>query len=407
MTTLEEYALIVGQNVIDELKLLAEKLRGKTIQNINSTAVGGGVAEILNRMLPLLRELGVDATWDVIKGGESFFQVTKKFHNALHGRPEKITPEMFDIFMETSKTNIDALNTDRDIIFVHDPQPIALIRKKPKLNNKWIWRCHIDVSHPDPQVWRFLKKFVFSYNACVFSAPAFSQKLPIRQFLIAPSIDPLSDKNKGLPQGTIEAVLEKYGIIRDKPIITQISRFDYLKDPVGVIEAFLKVRKYNECQLILAGGTASDDPESDQVLEEARQKADNHPDIHILAIPSGSDIEVNALQRASTIIVQKSLKEGFGLTVSEALWKARPVVASAVGGIPLQISHKYSGLLCHSTEGAAFAIKQLLNSPEYAKKLGENGREHIKHNFLLTRHLRDYLLVFLSLYYSGDIVYLP
>ncbi len=224
--------------------------------------------------------------------------------------------------------------------------------------------------------------------------------------MIAPSIDPLSNKNKGLSQRYIEEVLQKYGINHDKPIITQISRFDYLKDPVGVIEALLQVKKYNDCQLILAGGTATDDPESGQVLEEVRNKANGHPDIHILTIPPGSDLEINALQRASNIIVQKSLKEGFGLTVSEALWKAKPVVASAVGGIPLQISHKYSGLLCHSIEGAAFSIKQLLNSPEYAQKLGENGREHIRQNFLLTRHLRDYMLVFLSLYNSNDIVYL-
>ncbi len=407
MSKLEEYALIVGQSVIDELKLLAERLEGKVIQNINSTAVGGGVAEILHRMLPLLKELEVDARWDLIKGGETFFQVTKKFHNALHGQSEKITPKMFDAFMETSQQNIDEIDTYGDIVFVHDPQPIALIHKKKlEPEQKWIWRCHIDVSRPRPQVWNFLKKFIFDYDACVFSAPAFSQKLPVRQFLITPSIDPLSDKNKELPQGYIESVLEKYGITRDKPIITQISRFDYLKDPVGVIEAFLKVRKYNDCQLVLAGGTATDDPEAAQVLEEVRRAADGHSDIYILSIPPGSDLEINALQRASTIIVQKSIKEGFGLTVSEALWKARPVVASAVGGIPLQITHKYSGLLCHSIEGVAFGIKQLLNSPEYAKKLGENGREHVKQNFLLTRHLRDYLLVFLSLYDSQEIVYL-
>jgi trehalose synthase len=403
MAKLEEYALITGQSVIDELKLLAERLEGKVVQNINSTAVGGGVAEILHRMLPLLRELGVDAHWDLIRGGEEFFNVTKKFHNALHGRPEEITPEMFDAFMETSRMNIDEVDTYGDIVFIHDPQPIALIKKRSD-SSRWLWRCHIDVSRPEPNVWEYLKKFILDYDACVFSSPAFSQKLPIRQFRISPSIDPLSDKNKGIPQGMVEAVLEKYGITRDKPIITQISRFDYLKDPVGVIKAFLRVRKYNDCQLILAGGTATDDPESDQVLEEVRQEADGHPDIHILAIPPGSDLEINALQRASDIIVQKSLKEGFGLTVCEALWKGKPVVASAVGGIPLQITHKFSGMLCHSEEGAAFAIKQLLNSPEYAKKLGENGREHVKQNFLLTRHLRDYLLTFLALYNPQDIV---
>jgi trehalose synthase len=221
--------------------------------------------------------------------------------------------------------------------------------------------------------------------------------------LIAPSIDPLSDKNKELPQEIVDGVLRKYGLVMDKPMLTQISRFDRLKDPLGVIEAYQQVRRYIDCQLVLAGGTASDDPEGLKVLEEVQEKAKIDKDIHILLLPQ-NDIEVNALQRAATVIIQKSLKEGFGLTVSEALWKAKPVIASNVGGIPLQIKHKYSGLLCNSIDGAAFAIKQLFNSPEYAKKLGQNGREHVKNNFLLTRHLREYMLLFLSLYHSGDIV---
>lgn len=404
MAKLAEYIPIVGQSIIDDLKLLADKLKGKVVQNINSTAVGGGVAEILNRMVPLLRELGVDARWDFIKGGGDFFEVTKKFHNALHGRDEFIKESDFEIFMQTSQRNIEEVNVYGEIVFIHDPQPIALIKKKT--DNKWIWRCHIDVSNPNKKVWDFLKEFIFNYDAAVFSAPQFSRQLPLRQFLISPSIDPLSNKNIDLPQETIDSVLKRYEISKKKPIITQISRFDYLKDPIGVIEAYRQVKRYIDCQLILAGGTALDDPESDKVLAEVKEKAGNDPDIHILLIPAGSDIEINALQRASTVIVQKSIKEGFGLTVTEALWKAKPVVASAVGGIPLQIKHKYSGLLCHSVEGVAFAIKQLLNSPAYARKLGENGREHIKQNFLLTRHLRDYLLLFLSLYHPEDMVYL-
>ena len=403
MAKLEEYVPIVGQSVVDDLRLLAQKLKGRVIQNINSTPVGGGVAEILNRMVPLLKELGIDARWDVIKGGMQFFEVTKKFHNALHGRQEDLEQHDFDIFMETSEKNIQDVDTYGDIVFVHDPQPIALINKKT--NNKWLWRCHIDVSNPDDKVWKFLMEFIVKYDSAVFSAPSFSPQLPIRQFLIAPSIDPLSDKNKELPQETIDCVLKKYGIQKDKPIVTQISRFDRLKDPVGVIEAYSQVKKYINCQLILAGGTAADDPEGIAVLDEVKEKAKQDKDIHILLLPQ-NDIEVNALQRASTVILQKSLKEGFGLTVSEALWKGKPVVASHVGGIPLQIKHKYSGLLCHSVEGAAFAIKQLLNSPEYAKKLGENGREHIKNNFLLTRHLKEYMLLFLSLYHKEDVVYL-
>src|SRR3989338_8773497 len=403
MVKIDNYISIVDQSVIDDLKLLAEKLKGKVIQQINSTSVGGGVAEILNRVVPLLKELGVDTRWDLIKGGEQFFEVTKKFHNALHGRPQDLTQHDFDIFLETSQKNIEEVNIYGDILFIHDPQPIALIKKKSE--NKWIWRCHIDLSNPHPKVWNFLKDFIMNYDSAVFSSPGFSQKLPIRQFLISPSIDPLSEKNKELPQETIDSVLKKYNISQDKPIITQISRFDRLKDPLGVIEAYLQVKKHINCQLILAGGTATDDPEGLKVFAEVKEKAKQDQDIHILLL-AHNDIEINALQRASTVIVQKSIKEGFGLTVAEALWKAKPVVASNVGGIPLQIKHKYSGLLCHSIEGAAFAIKQLLNSPEYAKKLGENGKEHIKNNFLLTRHLRDYMLLFLSLYHKEDIVYL-
>ncbi|MBU4479438.1 MAG: glycosyltransferase [Candidatus Omnitrophica bacterium] len=403
--SIHDYDRFVGPAMINNLKLLADRLKGKVIQNVNSTSVGGGVAEILNRMIPLLRELGVDAHWDVIKGGEQFFQVTKKIHNLLHGRLDPISEHDFEIFMETSAMNIREVDTYGDIVFIHDPQPIALVKKRNnKKESKWIWRCHVDVSKPDPRVWKFLKKFIEKYDASVFSAPNFSQKLSIPQFLLSPSIDPLSDKNIELPQETIAAVVAKYKIDPDKPMITQVSRFDYLKDPVGVIEAYRLVKKHIDCQLVLAGGTASDDPESAVVFEEVKEKAANDPDIHILLIPPGSDIEINALQRASTIIIQKSIKEGFGLTVTEALWKGKPVVASAVGGIPLQIKHKYSGMLCHTVEGAAFAVKQLLNSPEYAKQLGSNAREHVRLNFLLTRHLKDYLLLFLSLYYREDIV---
>jgi trehalose synthase len=386
--------------------LLSAKLSGKVIQNVNSTLSGGGVAEILSRMIPLLEQLGVDARWDTIKGSERFFQVTKSFHNALHGRKEKITKDDFALFLNTTQRNIKRLPLDGDIIFVHDPQPAGLITKKKKLGNKWVWRCHIDLSHPDKKVWDFLKPFVVQYDAAVFSAPAFSYKLPLRQFLISPSIDPLSDKNRELDQETIDSVLAKYGVPQDKPLITQISRFDYLKDPLGVIQAFELVRKSMDCRLVFAGGAASDDPESGKVLAEVRKRAGDNPDIHILPIPpgAGSDIDINALQRAATVIVQKSHREGFGLTVTEALWKAKPVVASAVGGISLQIENKFSGLLTYETEGTAYAIRQLLTNPEYARWLGENGKEHVRYNFLVTRHLRDYLLLFLALDRTEDII---
>jgi trehalose synthase len=403
MVKLDDYIPIVGRSVIEDLRLLSERLTGCRIQHINSTAVGGGVAEILNRMVPLCNELGVDSRWDVIKGGDRFYGVTKKFHNALHGKPESLSREDFEIFLENGRLNAEQMNTNADIMFIHDPQPVTLIDKKA--GNRWIWRCHVDVSDPLQEVWRFLASFVIRYDAAVFSAPGFARELPIRQVLISPSIDPLSDKNKEIDQDVIDAVLTKYAIPKDKPIVTQISRFDRLKDPLGVLEVFRLAKKNVDCRLVLAGGTAADDPESTAVYGEVMDRTRNDPDVHILLL-SQNDIEINALQRASEVIVQKSLKEGFGLTVTEALWKAKPVLASAVGGIPLQIRHKYSGMLCHSVEGAAFALKQMLNSPEYAKKLGENGREHVRNNFLLTRHLRDYLLLFLSIDRMGDIVYL-
>ncbi len=406
MSRISDYEPIVGAEVINELKMLAEKLKGKVVQNINSTSVGGGVAEILGRMVPLQQDLGVDARWDLIKGGEKYFQVTKKFHNALHGRKVEITKEDYEIFLETTSANIEQINFYGDIVFIHDPQPVALVEKKKSLKNRWVWRCHIDFTNPEPEIWNFIKSFVEQYDASVFSAPAFARQLPIRQFLVSPSIDPLSDKNKELPEEVINSVLEKLKINRDKPIITQISRFDYLKDPFGVIETFWLVKKYVDCQLVLAGGGAIDDPEGGKVFQEVVEKASNDPDIHVLLLPPASDLEINALQRASAVVLQKSLREGFGLTVAEALWKAKPVVASAVGGIPLQITHKYSGLLSHTVQGTAYWIRQLLHSPGYAKRLGKNGKAHIKQNFLLTRHLRDYLLLFLSLEEHNDIIHL-
>jgi trehalose synthase len=402
--SIDDYAPIVGKSTIDELRLIATKLHGKTIQNINSTMTGGGVAEILNRMVPLLQELGVDARWNVIEASADFYRVTKKFHNSLHGRPEEISDGDYRLFTEVTQKNAKELEINGDIVFVHDPQPAGIVGQKKEIGKKWIWRCHIDLSHPDYEVWRFFEPFIIQYDAAVFSALSFSRELPIPQYLIPPSIDPLSDKNRDLPSETVNAVLAKYGIRKDKPIVTQVSRFDYLKDPIGVIQAFEMVRSSTECQLVFAGGTASDDPESEKVLAEVRERAGSNPDIHILLIPPGSDIEINALQRASTIIVQKSLREGFALTVSEALWKAKPVVASAVGGIPLQVRNRFTGLLSHGIEGTAYAIRQLLANPDYARWLGENGREHVRHNFLITRHLRDYLLLFLALEHLEDVV---
>jgi len=405
MIRIEDYTPIVGQATVEELGLLADRLRGKAIQNINSTAVGGGVAEILSRMIPLLSQLGVSAAWDVIKGDEKFFAITKKFHNGLHGVPVEIDAGEYAHFLEVNRYNAEQIRFG-DIVFVHDPQPIALVEKRSAIGKYWLWRCHIDFSRPDPKIWEFLRQFIPRYDAAVFSAPAFSQKLPIPQVLIAPSIDPLSDKNRELDEATIDAVFARFGIDRSRPVVTQISRFDYLKDPVGVIKAYKLAKERVDMQLVVAGGGATDDPEGPIIMEEVRREAEKDKDIFVLFLPPASDIEINALQRGSTVILQKSLKEGFGLTVSEALWKGKPTIAGAVGGIPLQIAHKYSGILTHSIEGTAQWIKQLIGAPEFARQLGVNGREHIRNNFLITRHIKDYMLLFLSLFNEGDVVYL-
>ena len=401
MNSINDYAKIVGQAVLDDLKIAAEKLKGKKITHVNSTPVGGGVAEILTRMVPLLNQLGVQSDWQVIKGNNSFFDVTKKMHNNIHGSGEPLTGSEIKTFIENGAFNEENMPCDSDIMFIHDPQPITLINKKR--DNKWIWRCHVDASNPVASTWKFLREYIDRYDSAVFSSPLFARQLPIRQFLISPSIDPLSDKNRDMEPEEIKKYLDKYNIPTDKPLITQISRFDRLKDPVGVIQAYKKVKPYVDCRLLLAGGTAVDDPEGNVVYNEVLEAAGKDKDIMILNMPQ-DDNAVNAIQRASTVIMQKSLKEGFGLTVSEALWKSKPVLASHVGGIPLQIKHKYSGMLCHSIDGAAFALKMLLNNPDFADKLGKNGKEHVRNNFLLTRHIKEYMLLFLSLYSKEDVV---
>ena len=394
---LDDYSPVIGAGEVTELRALAKPLAGRSVVMINSTAVGGGVAEILNRLIPLAEELGLNIRWEVMTGGEDFFEVTKSFHNALHGAPYHSEPSHFEIYRAYTEKNARRLPLDAEFAVIHDPQPAGLIGHRPSGKNHWIWRCHIDLSHPNAAVWNFLVNFVPRYDAAVFSSPEFARQLPTPQYLFHPAIDPLSEKNRELPPEFILDVLARYNIDHLRPILTQISRFDRLKDPVGVIRAYRIVRRYFDCQLVLAGGSASDDPEGAAVLKEAQQAAAGDPDIKLLELPAWAPLEVNALQRASTIVIQKSLREGFGLTVSEALWKRKPVVASAVGGIPTQIIHKHTGLLSHSVEGTAYQIRFLLSHPEIAGRLGEQGHMHVKENFLITQNLKRYLTLFLKL----------
>jgi len=394
---LDDYAELLGAGEIEELRALAKPLRGRSMEMINSTAVGGGVAEILNRLVPLAEELDLDMKWNVMTGGEDFFEVTKSFHNALHGAPYHANSKDFEIFLAYNERNRAAMPLDSEFVVIHDPQPAALIDARRPGTNHWVWRCHIDLSHPNRAVWDFLEKFVSRYDGAMFSSPEFSRQLPIPQYLFYPAIDPLSEKNQELEPEFIAQTLARYQIDPQRPILTQISRFDRLKDPVGVIRAYRIVKRYFDCQLVLAGGSASDDPEGAIVLKEVLREVDNDPDIRVIELPAWAPLEVNALQRASTIVIQKSLREGFGLTVSEALWKKKPVVASAVGGIPIQIIHKHTGLLAHSVEGTAYQIRFLLSHPEIAAKLGEHGHQHVKESFLITQKLKRYLTLFLTL----------
>jgi trehalose synthase len=394
---LEHYAGVVGSQELAEIRALAERLKGSRVKMVNSTAVGGGVAEILNRLVPLLEDLQIPTRWDVIRGGDKFFAVTKAFHNALHGAPWEGTPDWFDDFLATNEENRKRMEFDEEFIVIHDPQPIALVEARVDKRNAWVWRCHIDLTHANSTVWDFLKPYVERYNGSMFSSPAFTKGLQIPQYLFFPTIDPLADKNRELDEEQVREVFERFGIDRKRAVLTQISRFDRLKDPIGVIQAYRDVKRYVDCQLVLAGGGATDDPEGAAVLAEVRAAAAKDKDIHVLDLPPWSHLEINALQRGSTIVIQKSLREGFGLTVSEALWKRKPVVASAVGGIPSQVIHKVTGMLVHSVEGCAYQLRFLLSNPAFARKLGELGHEHVKENFLITSKVKRYLLLFLAL----------
>ncbi len=394
--TLDDYAAIVGRERIAVLRRLAARLAGLRLVVVNSTRVGGGVAEMLIRHLPLFDELGLVTRWEVIEGPPEFYRATKKLHNALQGATADLTPTEREAYIEANRRAAERLDLDADVVIIHDPQPAALIRFATK-RCPWIWRCHLDLSWPNRRAWKFLRPFLVPYDASVFSAAAFVLPLAHPQYLIAPSIDPLGPKNREMPAHEVDANLARFGIDRSRPLVVQVSRFDRFKDPLGVIQAFQLARRRDDCRLVLVGGEASDDPEGTEVLREVREAAADDPDVVVLSIPPDSHTEINALQRAADIVVQKSTREGFGLTVTEALWKGRPVIAGAAGGLTQQIFDHQTGFLVHSIEGCAYRMRYLLNRRALARDMGRCGRELVRHSFLLTRHLRDWLTLFLAL----------
>lgn len=406
MDLLEEYKKIVGFDVIDQLKQLSMPLKGLKMVHVNSTRLGGGVAEILDKMLPLTLSLGIDARWEVIDGSPEFFQCTKSFHNAIQGNRVSIPSELIQAYENINEKNAEKLHSilsEADVVIIHDPQPLSLINFIKKRKGKWIWRCHIDASSPFKPVWNYLKYFIKEYDASIFSLAEFAHPLPHPMFIIPPSIDPLSDKNIDLDQKEIDRVSDLYGIDRMRPMILQVSRFDRFKDPLGVIASYQMVKKFNpSLQLVLAGSEATDDPEGAMVLEEVQAAAKGDADIRILMLPANAHRTINALQRSADIVLQKSIREGFGLTVTEALWKRKPVIGGNTGGIKLQVIDWQTGFLVNTTEGAAYRIRFLLQNNHKIKEMGIKAREFVREKFLNTRHLREYLTLVHSLCFGEE-----
>ena len=401
MSMLDDYTEVAGSDVIAQLRQLARPLADARVVHVNSTRVGGGVAEILTKLVPLMQELGIDTRWEVITGDSEFFECTKGMHNTLQGNRIPLGESLLRVYEETNARNAEILRAaleDADFVFIHDPQPAALLRHCPDRRGKWIWRCHIDASHPYRPVWKYLFEFVAPYDASIFSLAAFAQELPHPQYLIPPSIDPLSDKNVELDSNVIQDTAEKYRIDPERPVVAQISRYDRFKDPVGVIQAYQLAKQFVPAlQLVLAGGGAADDPEGEAVLSEVQASARGDTDIHVLLLPPDAHREINALQRIAEIVLQKSIREGFGLTVTEAMWKGRPVIGGDTGGIRLQVINHHTGFLVNTPEGAALRIRYLLHQPEKIDEMGRKARQFVRDNFLITRHLREYLTLMVAL----------
>jgi|Deesub1362B_J571_1020462.scaffolds.fasta_scaffold00256_27 trehalose synthase len=396
---LERYIEVVGKKKIIEIESLAEKLSGQTVCHINSTSYGGGVSEILYRLVPLMQSVGIEAEWKVIKGSDEFFRITKTLHNGLQGMEISLTDEMKRTYLYTNEANAKELGLKNySFVIIHDPQPAAIVSNYPHRHGKWLWRCHIDLSTPNKTAINFFSPFLSQYDALIFSMAQYVPDLLKKRYvsIIPPSIDPLSNKNKTLKEAEIFSILNRYDVNPENPIITQVARFDPWKDPLGAIDVYRIVkRKMSKTQLLLIASMALDDPEGWIYYEKTARYAESDYNIHLLTDLIGvRDKEVNAFQRASHVALQMSIREGFGLSVTEALWKETPVVARGVGGISLQVKDGETGFLVNNPQEAAEKVVYLLKHRDEAKKMGKRGKDHVLQNFLVTRHLKDYLKLF-------------
>ncbi|MBN2053103.1 glycosyltransferase [Candidatus Woesearchaeota archaeon] len=396
---LNDYQRIIGKKAVEKIRQSAEPLKGKHIVHVNSTSMGGGVAEILNTLVFLMNDVGIRTGWRVMVGSHSFFKITKGIHNSLQGQPWKMSDSRKKIYLEYAKRNsIMTHIADHDLIVIHDPQPLGMIDGYEK-KSLWVWRCHIDLSCPNENTLQFLLPFIRKYDGVIISSEKFRIKnIDAPQFIIPPSIDPLSTKNRKISHAKAKKLLSKKGIELDKPIISQISRFDPWKNPFGVLRMYNKIKEKKDCKLVLMGDMASDDPQGPLIYHKVKQKSEKDPDVHI--ITEKNDLLVNALQQESALVFQNSVREGFALTVSEALWKRTPVIGTDVGGIPLQIQDGKTGFIMRNEEEGVEKALLILNNDKLRLALGEAGHEHIKKNFLITRQLHDYLNLFNKMFES-------
>lgn len=406
MVRIEDYLDLVGDDVIAEIYRKATTLSGKSVVHINSTYYGGGVAEMLKTIVPLMNDVGIDAGWRVLHGTPDFFSLTKDFHNALQGQEEiDFNEDRLSLYRHTNEDFSVYTHLDHDWVVIHDPQPLPLIKYYRK-KQPWLWRCHIDLSSPNQEIWNFIKRYILRYDRVILSNENFmNPALPVDQSLIYPAIDPLSTKNRELSDSEQDRLIGELDIPTDKPIISQISRFDKWKDPIGVIDVFKKVRKKEDCRLVLCGSMASDDPEGYKIYDEVKEAAGDLIDKgEILIRANETDLAINALQRFSSVVIQKSRREGFGLTVTEALWKETPVVCSDAGGLSVQVEDGYNGYVLDPDDNQGFAdrVIHILRNEEKFKEMKRNARESVRKRFLVTRIMLDYMNLFNS--YNGGMV---
>ena len=395
MIAIDDYRRVAPPGAIDMLLRLADKVRGRRLLHVSGGRFGGGPAEILHTLVPMMVDLGIEATWEITGGDPGFNTTATALRAALDGAERVLTDEALDHYVEMNRVNAKKLSLDADVVLVHDVQPATLVEHRGA-GSRWVWQCHFDSSRAQRRAWTFLRPWINQYDAAIFSLPRFGRRLGIPRYVIAPSIDPLSAKNRDLISREVTTILRGLDIAQDRPFLLQVAPFTAAEDPLGVVNAYRLVKKHYNVRLVLAG-TGDGDRAGVDMLAELREAARHDPDISVLELPPDAHVQINALQRAATIVLQKSVHESFGLGAAEAMWKGKPVVGGFAGGLTQQIIYDVTGYTVHSVEGAAFRLRHLLNNPELIARMGAAGREHVRRTFLVTRHLTDYMALLIHL----------